>query len=215
MEFDDVDDDSGEEIGEDEVWKAMQNSSGFDKRGLLDGDDVQFEDEDDLDIVYTDSEEEDLGSEAGSEAENQFEGLEGLEGEDDLEGDGWEDVNGESEDEMAAWGKNKDSENEDEDEFAAMDQSDNSDLEDAVEEPKETKKKAKNRKSRMMEVATKLGYKGSFFEGKGDFASAEDFEVLQNMDQEESDGEEEVVKTASKSLKRKKIGGDKANKKRK
>jgi ribosome biogenesis protein MAK21 len=93
---DGIDEEEEEEMDEDQVWKAMQKSSGFAATGLKDDEDEEEDDEDEV-WPSDDAAEEDDGSEP-EEVGSDDGGL--LEGSDD-------------DDEMEAWGK-EDEEDDDE-----------------------------------------------------------------------------------------------------
>ncbi|KAJ2997244.1 hypothetical protein HDV02_005706 [Globomyces sp. JEL0801] len=230
--------DSDQDIEEDEIWNAMQNSVGFDKNGLeVDGEDPEFDDEE---LKYDDDDEEDDEEDFDEETFKAMDGFGGSGSDDDDEAfdeetikglDGFEGSGSDDNDEMSEWAdlnQNEDEsdiENEDieaidgdgsdEDaEFASMFNDEMSDLSEEEEESK-SKKKSKKPKNlqKLSDIATKLGYQGDFFDTQANgFASAEDFA---SMIDRGSESENENEKKVEKVKKRKFSGKGNSSKKSK
>lgn len=196
-----------DDMDEDEIWQAMTRSSGFDEAGL-EADDI----DDDLDmegITFDDSDDDSNASEeseggddkgldmddwaAGAEAEQIYSASESEADADDAEMPDVPEFEG-SDFESMDDQKDDGAESEDQ-EFAGMfddeiddDFSDGSDTQ-TTEKPKRKPKQFE----RLSELASKLGYKGTFFDTKQRaeaFASADDFEALMNRESASDDQQE-------------------------
>jgi ribosome biogenesis protein MAK21 len=207
-------DSKDKELDEDEIWEAMVTSKGFDKRGLDEDVDPEF---DDLEFDY-DSEDDDMQKWADEDNQCDVSGNDDVEqlsnGDEEIE---WldEEFKGIEKDYSDKYEDDGDeidkAGSESDDEFENIENGELNDLNDSdLEEhmskqllceeeefddklneessDKSSKKSKRLKKDRMAKLASKLGYTGDFFMTKGsDFASAEDFELLQNMNSEEDE----------------------------
>ena len=193
-----------EELEEDEIWEAMTRSKGFDKAALevdIDDDELDLEMQD-LPSDYAES------SDAGSEdlyldeidkrAEEDLISLEDDDKEDiiSIEDDEEEDDN-EMEEELD---DGEISSGSGDDLSGFFEDEDFSDSELALLKNAQTgkgvsgSKKKPKQLERLSSIATKLGYKGGYFDeakNANEFASADDFSTLIEQQESDFDGEEE------------------------
>ncbi|KAJ3306027.1 hypothetical protein HDV03_000564 [Kappamyces sp. JEL0829] len=178
-------DSQNSDLDEDEIWSAMRRSTGFDKAGL--GPDVDdataFQSDDELNMEDTidynqDSQDEDF----------QATELDMDDWVNDADADNDNDNDGSQADEPE--GSDEDGADDDLDAFANEDEALASLFKDEFSDEEDTKKPKKKPKQleKFSSIASKLGYKGDFFDmksGASEFASADDFAALLGIDEQE------------------------------
>jgi ribosome biogenesis protein MAK21 len=221
----DADSQAGD-LEEDDIWKAMQRSVGFDKAGLgpgeLDDEDVEFGSDDEFDLEQ--GEDDDIeGSEVEDFQPEEMEMEDWVENPTGTNESLGDDDDGEFEDiedeiGMIEEGNMKDIEDDEafidqDEEFASLFQDEFSEEEnEEVEEKKKPNKKSKQ-VDKFSLLATKLGYKGDYFQSKtklDEFASADDFSALLDIESEQEQDELDVGRPR----KRKSLSSSQQSKKR-
>jgi hypothetical protein len=172
-----------DELGEDEIWEAMTRSKGFDKAALE-------IDEDDLDLEMEDlpSDFEDSNSEFSDIEDTDFESIANNSTEKEEDDDEEIDFDHENDDET-----DPESLKDDIDFSAFLEEEEISDSELTMmgnaAKPKDLKKKPKQLQ-KLSSIASKLGYKGEYFDeakNVNEFASADDFQALIDQQSESCD----------------------------
>ncbi|KAJ3197293.1 hypothetical protein HK101_004774 [Irineochytrium annulatum] len=191
----DVGSDAGS-LDEDEVWAAMNRSSGV--AAGLGGEDDDYSDDFDMDQAMAD------GVSEGGDSDDDFDMEKAMDEGGDDDDDEFVERFGESIEDDSEPGHamddsaDMDNDDDDDDDMGAFTFGDDDGLDDDEDEDEEEdrrgkKKQKKGKAARMAEAAAALGYKGDFFAKKAGggnaFASAEDFESLIDKEGDEEEDE--------------------------